>query len=111
MLEKEIEVKPTINKQGSIQGYRFIHLPTGTNLKASEVDRNMKLNDLFKNTVITEPKDEANKLFTNQESSEPQMQNWKTDTSILFSMLSILQFGGNDEDDEQKKRKRRTLKR
>lgn len=111
MLEKQIEVKPTINKQGNIQGYRFIHLPTGTNLKASEIDRNMKLNDLFKNTVIKEPKDEVNKLFTNQESSEPQMQNWKTDTSILFSMLSAFQFGGNDEDDEQKKRKRRTLKR
>lgn len=111
MLEKEIEVKPTINNQGNIQGYRFIHLPTGTNLKASEIDRNMKLNDLFKNTTSTEPKDEVNKLFTNQESSEPQMQNWKTDISVLLSILSALQFDDNDEDDEQKKRKRRTLKR
>ncbi|MEC4116672.1 relaxase/mobilization nuclease domain-containing protein [Myroides phaeus] len=108
---KQIEVKPTINKQGNIQGYRFIHLPTNTNLKASEIDRNMKLNDLFKNTRSTESKDEEGKLFTNQESSEPQMQNWKTDVSVLFSMLSVLQFGGNNEDDEQKKRKRRTLKR
>ncbi len=111
MLEKEIEIKPTINKQGNIQGYRFIHLPTNTNLKASEVDRNMKLNDLFKNTASTESKDEVNKLFMSQEQFEPQMQNWKTDVSVLFSMLSVLQFGGNDEDDEQKKRKRRALKR
>ncbi|QBK74895.1 relaxase/mobilization nuclease domain-containing protein [Myroides odoratimimus] len=111
MLEKEIEVKPTINKRGNIQGYRFIHLPTSTNLKASEVDRNMKLNDLFKNTLSAEPKDEVNKLLTNQELSEPQIQNWKIDVSVLFSMLSALQFGGNNEDDEQKKRKRRTLKR
>ncbi|TDS64404.1 relaxase/mobilization nuclease domain-containing protein [Myroides indicus] len=111
MLEKQIEVKPTINKQGNIQGYRFIHLPTGTNLKASEIDRNMKLNDLFKNTTSAEPKDKVQKLFTNQESSEPQMQNWKTDVYVLFSMLSVFQISGNDEDNEQKKRKRRTLKR
>ncbi|MGG5505851.1 mobilization protein, partial [Myroides sp. C20-1] len=111
MLEKDIEVKPTINKQGNIQGYRFIHLETGTNLKASEVDRNMKLNDLFKNTVSIESKNEVEKLFIKQEPSEPQMQNWKTDASVLFSLLSTLQFGSNDEDDEQKKRKRRTLKR
>ncbi|KZE77157.1 relaxase/mobilization nuclease domain-containing protein [Myroides odoratimimus] len=111
MLEKEIEVKPSVNKQGNIQGYRFIHLPTNTNLKASEVDRNMKLNDLFKNTASTEPSDEVNKSLTNQKSSEIQMQNWKTDTSVLFSMLSALQFDGNDEDDEKKKRKRRILKR
>lgn len=111
MQDKQIEVKPTINKQGKIQGYRFIHLPTGTNLKASEVDRNMKLNDLFKNTASIESKDEVNKLFMSQEQFEPQMQNWKTDVSVLFSMLSVLQFGGNDEDDEQKKRKRRALKR
>ncbi|SEJ12577.1 Relaxase/Mobilisation nuclease domain-containing protein [Myroides marinus] len=111
MLEKEVEVKPTINKQGNIQGYRFIHLPTGANLKASEIDRNMKLNDLFKNTTSMEPKDEVNKLFTSQESYEPQIQNWKIDVSVLFGMLSALQFGDNDEDDEQKKRKRRTLKR
>ncbi|MTG99127.1 relaxase/mobilization nuclease domain-containing protein [Myroides sp. BIT-d1] len=111
MLEKDIEVKPTINKQGNIQGYRFIHLPTGANLKASEVDRNMKLNDLFKNTASTESKNEVEKLFTNQEPSEPQMQNWKTDVSVLFSLLSAFQLSGNDEDDEQKKRKRRTLKR
>ncbi len=111
MLEKQIKVKPTINKQGNIQGYRFIHLPTGTNLKASEVDRNMKLNELFKNTTSAEPKDEVNKLFTNQEANEPQMQNWKTDSAVLFSMLSAFQLSGNDEDDEQNKRKKRTLKR
>lgn len=111
MLKKQIEVKPTINKQGSIQGYRFVHLPTSTNLKASEVDRNLKLNDLFKNTASTEVKDEITKPFTNQEANEPQMQNWKTDMSVLFNMLSVCQFGGNDEDDEQKKRKQRTLKR
>jgi len=111
MLEKEIKVKPTINKQGNIQGYRFIHLPTNTNLKASEVDRNMKLNELFKNTVRSEPKDEINKPFTNQESVEPQMQNWKTDVSGLFSILSAYQLSDNDEDNEHKRRKRRTLKR
>ncbi|MHC5309984.1 hypothetical protein ACYSNM_07900 [Myroides sp. LJL116] len=70
----------------------------------------MKLNDLFKNTVSTDSKDEVNKLFKSQESSDSQMHNWKTDVSVLFSMLSALQFSGNDEDYEQKKRKRRTLK-
>ncbi len=66
---------------------------------------------MFKNTASTELKEEITKPFTNQKANEPQMHNWKTDMSVLFNMLSVFQFGGNDEDDEQKKRKRRTLKR
>ena len=39
MADFGIKVQPTINKQGQIQGFRFIHIETKTDLKASEVDR------------------------------------------------------------------------
>ena len=47
MAKFNIEVNPTINKQGNIQGFRFKHLKTKTDLKASEVDRKLKLHKLL----------------------------------------------------------------
>ena len=47
MAKFNIEVNPTINKQGNIQGFRFKHLKTNTDLKASEVDRKLKLHKLY----------------------------------------------------------------
>lgn len=46
MLEYGIKVNPTINKQGSIQGFRFIHEASGADLKASEVDRDFKIESI-----------------------------------------------------------------
>lgn len=48
MKSKGIEVVPTINKQGNVQGFRFNNLKTGNSFKASQIDRNMNLNQLLK---------------------------------------------------------------
>lgn len=47
MKEKGIDVVPTINKQGNLQGFRFNNMKTGNSFKASEVDRKLNLKQLF----------------------------------------------------------------
>lgn len=111
MLEKQIEVKPTINKQGNIQGYRFVHLPTETNLKASEVDRNLKLNELFKNNDLNQPKNGIERIFEISNQSGQQLQDWKIDISILSGLLSSIQVDNSNEDNQQLKRRNKTHKR
>jgi len=57
-----ISVEETINKQGQVQGHRFIDIATNKNFKASEIHRNMGLKNLldkgipFKNEVSLTPK-------------------------------------------------------
>lgn len=46
MEELDLEILPTINKQGKTQGYRIVDLATGESFKASEVHRSMGLNRL-----------------------------------------------------------------
>ena len=48
-------------------------------LRTSLIERPVRLLSSYANKTSTEPKDEVHKLLTNQESSEPQMQNWKTE--------------------------------
>lgn len=45
---KGIEVKPTINKQGQIQGFRIIDKETKRDFKASEIHRSMSGSNLLK---------------------------------------------------------------
>lgn len=106
MLKFDIEVLPTINKQGNIQGYRFNHKPTETNLKASEVDRNLKLNKLFTNgnsRALTRPEEGIS------------LPDWKLDMDILNTIPEL--FSSNEEADpyedidENKKRKRKGRRR
>lgn len=47
MKEKGIDVQPTINKQGKVQGFRFNDLQTGKSFKASEIDRKHQLKSFF----------------------------------------------------------------
>jgi hypothetical protein len=93
-----IQVLPTINKQGNIQGFRFIHDPTGSNLKASEVDRNLKLNELFTNETS------INELARDQ---NPVLQDYKIDSSTLGSRISQLLSYGEESADENSRRKRK----
>lgn len=111
MLEMQIEVKPAINKQGNIQGYRFIHLSTNTNLKASEVERNLKLNELFKNNDLNQPKSGIETIFEINNQSIQQLQDWKIDISILSGLLSSIQVDNSNEDNQQLKRRNKTHKR
>lgn len=95
MAKFKIEVKPTINKQGNIQGFRFIHLKTGINLKASEVDRKIKIHKLF----IQE-----NSLKRQNTKEELSLKQFKLNISILSSILSHLDY--YFERDPKKNRKR-----
>ena len=48
MKEKGLEVKPTINKQGQIQGFRILDKETKNDFKASEIHRSMSASNLIK---------------------------------------------------------------
>lgn len=45
---KGLEVKPTINKQGQIQGFRILDKATKNDFKASEIHRSMSASNLIK---------------------------------------------------------------
>lgn len=96
-----IQVIPTINKQGNIQGYRFKHEASGTNLKASEVDRNLKLNKLFST---------SDSKTLKQREKESIISNHSLNLSVLKSVISQLAFGiehGPDDNSKRKKNKKR----
>ena len=103
-----IQVLPTINKQGNIQGYRFIHDASGTNLKASEVDRNLKLNKLFSN---------ENEISRNSNNSnkESVINDYSLNSSVLKSIITQLAFSGgesqNENSEKKKSRKRKSVRR
>lgn len=98
MSKRGVQVLPTINKQGKIQGFRFLHEASGVNLKASEVDRNLKINELLKNERID---------FNKVEYATEQMQNIKINNEKLKSILTGLSIEiAPDVDDELPKRKK-----
>ncbi|WP_405565282.1 relaxase/mobilization nuclease domain-containing protein [Polaribacter sp. Asnod6-C07] len=92
-----IKVNPTINKQGNIQGFRFVHEASSTDLKASEVDRNLKLNQLFlvEKSTISNNVCRINKTIDLKE--------YNLNTADFNSIISLLSF--EDGDDTSKKQK------
>ena len=56
MFRLGIDVQPTVNKQGQIQGHRLVDIVSGKSFKASEINRNMGLrNMLEKGMNFTKP--------------------------------------------------------
>ena len=51
MYSKGIEVQPTLNKNGEMQGYRLLHKESDLNFKASEINKNVGLKDLIENRI------------------------------------------------------------
>lgn len=51
MYLKGIEVQPTLNKNGEMQGYRLLHKESELNFKASEIHKNVGLKDLIQNRI------------------------------------------------------------
>ncbi|TDE55379.1 relaxase/mobilization nuclease domain-containing protein [Flavobacterium sp. GT3P67] len=97
LLLKSIELIPTVNKQGQIQGYRFLDFGTGTNLKASEVDRNLKLNDLFLN---------KNEHKFNIDNTPAVSRNTENNSPLFNPSVSTIPVT-NDQDENLKKRKKK----
>jgi hypothetical protein len=48
MNSKGLEVKPIINKQGEIQGFRIVDIESKNDFKASEINRSMSVGNLIK---------------------------------------------------------------
>jgi len=107
-----IQMKPTINKQGNIQGFRFIHEETQTDLKASEVDRKIKLHNIFKledKIVIKEPAKEE--ILSDSNLSPVETQNMPShDFKDLLYRISAI-YENEQCDDIGKKKRKRHLKR
>lgn len=104
-----IEVKPTINKQGNIQGFRFIHEATGTNLKASQVDRNLKLNKLFDTDSYSRsfPKTISETLEPPNTNNE-EFKSCLVQNNLLISLLS--KIGHQNQDDLQERKNKNSKK-
>ncbi|MTG99252.1 relaxase/mobilization nuclease domain-containing protein [Myroides albus] len=107
----QIEVKPSVNKQGNIQGYRFIHLSTNTNLKASEVDRNLKLNELFENNTPKHSDDLFYTVLLKDQDKHISFEKWNTNTVSLFSFLNSYGNYYEDYTPDINKKKKRTIRR
>lgn len=113
MKHNGVEVKPTINKQGNIQGFQFIHIATGTNLKASQVDRKLKLNKLFStdsyNRPLPKTLDESIEIST---SNESEFKKCCLNINLLSALLREIGSGyENDDLDSKDKRRRKGRKR
>ena len=52
-------VQPSINKQGQIQGHRFLNVATNENFKASEINRKIDLKNFGKTKIV---EDETKKI-------------------------------------------------
>lgn len=116
MKSNGITVMPTINRQGNIQGYRFLHEESGTNLKASEVDRSLKLNKMFESRPILPDIGQTHTQSSkseNKHDTEIGYSPCKTNQSLVELWLNALQgqYQNDAENNEDKKRKRRNRRR
>jgi len=102
MAREKIIVTPTLNKQGTIQGYRFLHEPTGVDLKASEVDRNLKLNELFTEQIMKTG--ESNQIIKD-------FSNYKVSNNILSGIVQLYSPNTSEDIPEEIKKKRKIFKR
>lgn len=103
MAKLGIKVTPTINKQGNIQGFRFVHEASGTDLKASEVDRNLKLNQLFalEKATISNNVCRKNKTINLNE--------YCLNTTDFNSIISLLSFEDGDNNSKKQRRRRGSI--
>ena len=98
MMKFAIQVLPTINKDGFIQENHFFNEQSGIDFKASEVDQNLKLNELFSIDSRTTIQMLQTEAF---------LEDWKINIEKLTSILSSVAFEISPSiDDELPKRKR-----
>lgn len=107
MHKNGIEVKPYINKQGDIQGYRFVHLRSGTDLKASEVDRNLKLNELFVSETSSLMPKAREYTQSSSQGTSGSFSGWQANMPLMNVLINPFSVGGGGDDDNNRKRKRK----
>lgn len=119
MLKKNIKFIPTINKQGELQGFRVKDLENQTEMKASEVHRNMGLKNLldsglfFKggnfnlnNTMQKLNQDNFQKVEQNGGNAEK-----KNNTFISQNIFAPSPYIVDHTEDELKRKRKKTFKR
>lgn len=89
MKREGIEVIPTINKQGKLQGHRYKDLATGKCFKASQVHRNLSLQNLLKQGLPLEKSVELPKHLLSL-----QFKAIKMAYKLTKKLLNISQSGG-----------------
>jgi hypothetical protein len=119
MLKQGVKFIPTINKQGNLQGFRVIDLETQTEMKASEVHRNMGLKNLLDSGLFFQDKNfdlrnimQALNQFNIQKVQEEPIIAEKRNNN--FSANNIFAFSPNIVDhteDELKRKRKKTFKR
>ena len=121
MYDFGIKVIPTINRQGLIQGHRFLDLESGSDFKASEIHRKLGLKVLLEKEILpvrTEIINSTEPTFdTDENSNESEFKNQdfsKEDKNLKESIDSIGEVISNsfEEDfDEQQYNKKRRMRR
>jgi hypothetical protein len=121
MYDFGVKVIPTINRQGLVQGYRFLDLESGNNFKASEIHRKLGLNILSEKEILPIRTETIHSTETtsdtdeNNDESEIKDQDFsKEDITQNESLETIEEIISNsfDEDfDEQEYNKKRRMRR
>ena len=121
MYDFGIKVIPTINRQGLIQGHRFLDLESGSDFKASEIHRKLGLNVLLEKEILpvrTEIINSTEPTFdTDENSNESEIENQnfsKEDITQNESLETIREIVSNSFDenfDEQQYNKKRRVRR
>ena len=121
MYDFGVKVIPTINRQGLIQGYRFLDLESGNNFKASEIHRKLGLNVLSEKEIppirtetihSTEPTSD-----TDENSNECEIENQDfskddiTQNESLETIAEIISDSFDEDFDEQQYNKKRRMSR
>lgn len=89
MLKKELKFIPTINKQGELQGFRVRDVESQTEMKASEIHRNMGLKNLIDSGLFFQ--DENFKLSNSMhELNQKSIRNFKKELEMIALKNKIL---------------------
>lgn len=121
MYDFDVKVIPTINRQGLIQGHRFLDLETQYDFKASEIHRKLGLNLFSEKEILPIGKKPINSTETfpetNENSNENDIENQdfskevNTQKESLETIGEIISNSFEEDFDEQQNDKKRRFKR
>ena len=121
MYDFDVKVIPTINRQGLIQGHRFLDLETQYDFKASEIHRKLGLNLFSEKEILPIGKKPINSTETFPETDENSNENdienqdfskeVNTQKESLETIGEIISNSFEEDFDEQQNDKKRRFKR
>lgn len=119
MLKKNIKFIPTINKQGELQGFRVRNMENQTEMKASEVHRNMGLKNLldsglfFKdnNFNLSDAMGELNQCSIKTLEKESSTAEKKNNSFPAHNIFAPSSYIVDHTEDELKRKRKKTFRR